>query len=270
MSSLVERRSRTAIVVLSVLLAVSLAPLAKAQDLAQNPDSSIPEAVQSQPPDIQAGIRPTPEDIGDALMTHQRYQAAIEAYQKASPSSPAVWNKMGIAYQLMFSLTDASRCYKAALKLNPDNVHALNNLGTVYDSLREFSEAEHIYRKALRLDPDSAILLKNLGTNLVSQHKYEQGWEVYKAALARDPHIFDKSPTLHVENPGTVQERGAMNYYMAKGCARAGQNDRAIDFLRRSLNDGFANPKKIQTDSEFAVLHGNPAFEQLLAADRNP
>jgi Tfp pilus assembly protein PilF len=177
---------------------------------------------------------------------------------------------MGIAYQLMFSLTDASRCYKASLKLNPINVHALNNLGTVYDSLREFSEAERIYRKALRLDPDSAILLKNLGTNLVSQHKYEQGWEIYKAALTRDPHIFDKSPALHVENPGTVQERGAMNYYMAKGCARAGQNDRAIDFLRRSLNDGFANPKKIQTDTEFATLHGNPAFEQLLSVDRNP
>jgi hypothetical protein len=92
MCSLFERRSRTAIVVFSVLLAASLARFAQAQDLtqnlAQNPDSSIPEAVQSQPPDIQPGFRPTQEDIGDALMTHQRYQAAIEAYQKASLSSP--------------------------------------------------------------------------------------------------------------------------------------------------------------------------------------
>jgi tetratricopeptide (TPR) repeat protein len=126
-----------------------------------------------------------------------------------------------------------------------------------------------MYRKALRLDPDSAVILKNLGTNLLAQHKYDQGWESYKTALVRDPHIFDNRVIPHVDHPGTVQERGAMNYYMAKGCARAGQSDRAIDFLRRSLNDGFTSPKKIQADSEFAVLHGNPAFDQLLAADRN-
>jgi Tfp pilus assembly protein PilF len=262
-----ESRLLTAIAVFALLVAGPAAPFTQAQG--QDPNPSPPETVQPQPPAIEAGLKPTPEDVGDALMAHQRYQAAIEAYQKASESA-GVWNKMGIAYQLMFSLADASRCYKGSLKLNPNNVHALNNLGTVYDSLRQFSSAERMYRKALRLDPDSAVLLKNLGTTLLSQHKYEQGWETYKTALARDPHIFDNRTSLHVEHPGTVEERGAMNYYMAKGCALAGQNDRAIDFLRRALNDGFANPKKIQADNEFAVLHGNPAFEQLLVAERNP
>jgi cytochrome c-type biogenesis protein CcmH/NrfG len=51
--------------------------------------------------------QPTPEQLGDALMAHQRYQAAIEAYKKAPRTEPAVWNKLGIAYQLMFDLTDA-------------------------------------------------------------------------------------------------------------------------------------------------------------------
>jgi Tfp pilus assembly protein PilF len=268
MRRLDESRLLTEIAVFALLVACTRAPFAQTQD--QNPNPSSAETAEPPTPAIELGFRPTSEDVGDAFMARQRYQAAVEAYQKASPGSPGVLNKMGIAYQLMFSLVDASRCYKASLKLNPNNAHALNNLGTVYDSLRQFSSAERMYRKALRLDPDSAVLHKNLGTNLLSQHKYEQGWESYKTALARDPHIFDNRISLHVENPGTVQERGAMNYYMAKGCARAGQNDRAIDFLRRALNDGFANPKKIQGDNEFAVLHGNPAFEQLLAAERNP
>jgi hypothetical protein len=56
-----------------------------------------------------------------------------------------------------------------------------------------------------------------------------------------------------------------MNYYMAKGCARGGLNDRAIEYLRSALNEGFANAKKIQEDSEFAGLRGVPAFEELLA-----
>jgi hypothetical protein len=45
-------------------------------------------------------------------------------------------------------------------------------------------------------------------------------------------------------------------------------NDCAIDYLRMALNEGFTNPKKIEADSEFASLRGIPAFDQLLAAQR--
>jgi hypothetical protein len=57
-----------------------------------------------------------------------------------------------------------------------------------------------------------------------------------------------------------------MNFYMAKGCVRAGMNDRAIEYLRMALNEGFTSPKKIIADSEFAALRDVPAFQQLLAA----
>ncbi len=71
---------------------------------------------QAVPPATPPGPRldATPEQIGDSLMAHQRYQAAIrEQYKKASPHSSDVWNKMGVAYQLMFNLDDAARCYEA-------------------------------------------------------------------------------------------------------------------------------------------------------------
>ena len=57
-----------------------------------------------------------------------------------------------------------------------------------------------------------------------------------------------------------------MNYFMARGCVRAGMNDCAIDHLRRALNEGFTNVKKIGADTEFAGLRGLPAYDQLLAA----
>jgi pentatricopeptide repeat protein len=60
-----------------------------------------------------------------------------------------------------------------------------------------------------------------------------------------------------------------MNYFMAKGCLRAGMTERAIEYLRKALNEGFTNPKKIVADSEFAGLRGVPAFEQLLASQIN-
>jgi tetratricopeptide (TPR) repeat protein len=211
---------------------------------------------------------PTPEEVGDSLMSHQRYQAAIESYKKAGRGSADVWNKMGIAYQLMFNLEEASHCYQTSLKLDPRNARVLNNLGTIYDSLKEYSNAERMYHKALKLDPRSAMIYKNLGTNLLAQHKYKKGWEVYKTALEIDPHIFQNNASPRVQNPASVEERGAMNYYMAKGCVRAGMNDCAIEYLRMALNEGFTSPKKIQADIEFAALRGVPAFEQLLAAQK--
>ena len=207
----------------------------------------------------------TPEEQGDVLMAQQRYQAGIEAYKKVAQRSADVWNKMGIGYQLMFNREEASHCYQTSLRLKPKNARVMNNLGTIFDSEKEFGNAERLYHKALKLEPDSALIYKNLGTNLLAQHHYKKGWEAYKRALEIDPSIFKNNSSPRVENPASVQERGAMNYYMAKGCVRAGMNDCAIDYLRMALNEGFTSPKKIEADGEFAGLKGVPAFRELLA-----
>lgn len=215
---------------------------------------------------VNPAAQPTPEQLGDALMAHQRYQAAIEAYKKAPTTDPAVWNKMGIAYQLMFNPTEAMHCYTTSHKLDAKNSNVLNNLGTVYDALKQYHNAEKMYRKALKLDPGSALIMKNLGTNLLSQHKYAKGWQEYQAAIKADPRIFDNTTRPRVENPASISDRGAMNYYLAKGCVRAGMPERAIEYLRMALNEGYTNPRKINADNEFATLRGVPAFEALLAA----
>jgi len=233
---------------------------------AQGAGAVAPAAPQTQPAVNPAQFQPTAEELGDSLMMHQRYQAAIEAYKKGPRGDAGLWNKLGIAYQMMFNMDQATRCYQASLKIDPKNTHVLNNLATVYDSLKQYGQAERLYRRALKIEPQSALIEKNLGTNLLSQRKYKKGWDAYKAALVIDPLVFEQTGSPRVDNPASVQERGAMNYYMAKGCVRAGHNDQAIEYLRMALNEGFTNPKKIIADVEFAGLRGIPAFEQLLAA----
>ena len=57
--------------------------------LSQAPDSQSPVPPADPSPQQMTIIpapprpQPTPEQLGDALMAHQRYQAAIEAYKKA-------------------------------------------------------------------------------------------------------------------------------------------------------------------------------------------
>ncbi len=233
-----------------------------AQAGGQSQPPAAPPAPETATP---ARIPPTAEQLGDSLGARQRYQAAIAAYSKAPEMTAAIWNKMGIAYQMMFNSKDATRCYKQSLQLDPRNPQVLNNLGTVYASLKEYGQADRFYRKALKFDPQNALVLKNLGTNLLAEHKYDKGREAYQQALAVDPEIFSNRDTPSVDDPTSIQERGAMNYYMAEGCARAGYADCALQYLRMALDEGFTTRKKVANDVEFASLRSNPAFKQLLA-----
>ena len=245
-------------------------PSSTVQPATQPPTPTLPAsppAASAMPP----GPPPTPEELADALYAHKRYQAAIAAYSSIAHPSPEVWNKMGIAYQLMFNNDDAIHCYKASLKLDPRNAQVLNNLATVYDSLKQYQDAERYYRKALKIDPESALTLRNLGSNLLTQHKNKKGWQAYREALAIDPQIFQPhSGGVTVQNAASAQERGAMHYYMARGCVSSGNPECAIQNLRLAINEGYTNPKKLATDSSFASLQELPAFQKMIAAQSSP
>ena len=258
-----KRRLLLTVGLMSVLAAGAHFLSAQAQGPA--PEASAGAAIALQP---SPATPPSHEELGDTLAVHRRYQAAIGEYSKAPPSA-AVWNKMGIAYQMMFNSKDATRCYRESLKLNSRNSQVLNNLATIYDSLKEYGTAEHLYRKALKADPHSPLILKNLGTNLLAQHKYNRGWAEYQKALAIDPQVFADRSSPQVQNPSSIAERGAMNYYLALGCARAGQTECALQYLRMALDEGFTSPKKVATDEEFASLRENPGFKEMLAAQQS-
>lgn len=259
-----------------VLPLAAVLTLVPALGNAQTPDAApLPNAMASAAApapimSVSTTLQSSPEEIGDALMGHQRYQAAIEAYKRVPAMRATTWNKMGVAYQLLFNDDAALRCYQRALKVDSKNAIAWNNIGSVYMEQRQYSTAVRAYRKAVSLDGTSALFHKNLGTAYLSQRKYKKGWQAYQAALADDPNIFNHSSGVRVQNPASLQDRGAMNYYLAKGCVRAGQIDRAIEYLRLALNEGFTTPKKVIADQEFAALRDLPEFHKLMAAQGMP
>lgn len=255
-----------------LLAAVALPVLGQA---AANQTAAAPTAVpaaQAAGAPAAAQTEPLPnathEDIGDSLEARQHYQAAIAAYAQDPHPSAAVWNKMGIAYQMMFNLKAATRCYKESLRLDEKNAMVYNNLGTVYDSMKNYSAAEKMYHKALKIAPKSPMILKNLGTNLLEQHKYSKGWRAYEAAMRLDPEIFEDHNNPTVANPTSIKERGAMNYFMARGCVRMGQVDCAMQYLRMAISEGYTTIKKVSKDADFASLRDNPAFKQLMAEEQ--
>ncbi len=208
-----------------------------------------------------------PETLGDLMMIHQRYLAAIEAYQRAPKDSAVVWNKLGIAYQHMYALDIAKLQYEKALALNPKYPEALNNLGTVYYGQQDYHRAEKYYQKAIRLKPDSASFFSNLGTAYFADRNYKKGLEAYRKAFSLDPEVFFGDPTQHVAEMGPIDEQITLNYAMAQLYAQAGMVDQAIRCLRMAIIDGFNDDKKLMEDKAFAALRLTPQFHLLMTEE---
>jgi tetratricopeptide (TPR) repeat protein len=224
------------------------------------------QAVTGNQPETQVVL--SPELRGDLAMARAQYLAAIEAYREAPPGSAQVWNKIGMAYHHLFAMDEAKRNYLQALRLEPKYPEALNNLGAVYYAKGDLRKAEKYYSRALDLDPKSAAIYSNLGTAYFADRKVSRGIAAYRTAFALDPRIFEGSSPQLVTEELSVRARAQQDFCLAKLFAQAGHYDRAIDYLRRALNEGFDDRKKILEDQTLASLREQPAFSQLMSEEK--
>jgi tetratricopeptide (TPR) repeat protein len=209
-----------------------------------------------------------PELQGDLLVARQRYLEAIAAYRRVSPESALVVNKIGVAYHHMFDLADAKKCYLRAIKLRPDYPEALNNLGSIYQAEKNYHAAQRFYRKAIKLSPNSPLFYSNLGTSYFFQGNAKKGAEAYRQAFAIDPHVFETGNAARIEQASSTRDLAIVNYTLAKTYAQAGDNQRALAYLRKALNQGFNDKKRLLGDREFASVRDTPEFLQLISSER--
>jgi len=210
----------------------------------------------------------TAEQRGDIMMARKMYREAVEVYKEGPRDSAVIWNKIGIAYHQMLQVDEAKKNYEKALKLNPKYSEAINNLGTIYYSKRSFRKAISQYDKALKLSPNSASIYSNLGTAQFARKKYKEASESYQKALALDPEVFEHRSsygTLLLER--TVAEKAKFHYYLAKTYANAGNTERAIQYIRMALEEGFKERQKLMEEPEFAKLRETAEFKELMASE---
>lgn len=210
----------------------------------------------------------SPEKRGDILMARKMYREAVETYKEVQPDSALMQNKIGIAYHQMLKLDIAKRYYERAIKIDAKYAEAINNLGTVYYSRKSYLRSIRFYRRALKLSPNSASVYSNLGTAYFARKNYKKASESYKQALSLDPEVFEHRSTWGVLlQERSVEERAKFHYYLAKTYAQAGMYDRALLYIRKALEEGFTERKKLMEDPEFVSLRKLPEFQELLAME---
>jgi tetratricopeptide (TPR) repeat protein len=220
------------------------------------------------PAQIPSRERVNPETRGDIYMARKMYREAVEAYKESPKVDPVVLNKTGIAYHQMQELNTAKKYYEQAIRTKPDYAEAINNLGTVYYAAKSYRRAIGQYKKALRYSPESASIYSNLGTAYFARKNYKEASAVYEKALSLDPNVFENRSTTGVLlQERSVEERAKFHYYLSKTYAKAGNNDRALEYMRKCIEEGFKDRKKFQQDPEFARLRDLTEFKELLALE---
>jgi tetratricopeptide (TPR) repeat protein len=212
----------------------------------------------------------TPELRGDIFMARKMYREAIEKYREM-PESAIVDNKIGIAFHQMMQLSLAKKNYERALHLNPSYAEAMNNLGTIYYAAKNYNHAISWYKKSVKKSGASAAIYANMGAAYFAKKDYKHASLYYGEALRLDPDVFEHHSgfgTLLQER--TVTEMALFHLYLAKTYAKAGSQDRALQCLRKALEEGIKDRAKIPDMPEFSALKKTEAFQQLLAENPKP
>jgi tetratricopeptide (TPR) repeat protein len=147
-------------------------------------------------------------------------------------------------------------------------MEAINNLGTIYYARKSYRRAISYYSRALKVapdDPKSASIYSNLGTAYFARKNYAEATKAYETALRLDPEVFEHHGNFgSMLEERSVEERAKYHFYIARLYAKSGRAELAIQYLRKSLEEGFKEKKKLEDEPDFASLRDLPEFKKLL------
>jgi tetratricopeptide (TPR) repeat protein len=235
---------------------------------AQGEQLARPPATPGQAHETPASTRPLSfEERADIFMARKSYEDAVNYYFRALKQThmtdAIVWNKLGIAYQQLQNYSASRKAYNQAIHHRRDYTEPMNNIGTTYFMEKKYGKSVKYYLKALKLSPDSASYHLNLGTSLMHMKKYKESVEEYRTALSLDPNIFTQRSAFGT----TIEARGTdpeYYFYLGKVFASLGRAEEAVRSLRRALEDGFKDRKRILDDPDFMKISQNPAYVDLM------
>ena len=254
---------------LGSLTQIMLAPVMLQCQVPAAPSSSLLDGARlSKPvvPEVKTVL--TPEARGDVFMARKMYREAIDSYRQGPANSALTWNKIGIAYHQLTQLDAARKNYEHALKLDPKYSEAMNNLGAIYYAQKKYRAAINRYNSALKLKPDTASYYSNLGTAFFARKDYKKAALAYQTAVRLDPDIFENHGTFGTTlQERSVEEFAKFHYYLARTYAKAGQNDRALLYIRKSLEEGFKDRKLFMEEPEFTNLRTTQEFKDLMTLE---
>ncbi len=150
---------------------------------------------------------------GNLLLAEQRYQKALELFQKAEREGgeqPLLHLRIAHAYLQLNKLQDAERAVRKELIISNEEVNAHHTLGVILSSQMRYEEAVDAFMDAIGLMYFFPAAHYHLGEALLKLEEYEKAAEAFDVTLRLAPglnaarqqlvHIYED----HLQQPGAA------------------------------------------------------------------
>lgn len=108
----------------------------------------------------------------------------------------------------------------------------------------------------------------NLGTAYFARRMEKEAMVEYQTALSIDADVFERRGGYGVLlEERSVEDRAKYHYALAKLYANSERTDLVYQYLRKALEEGFKDKKKLQQEPAFAALRETEEFKALLALE---
>jgi len=149
---------------------------------------------------------------------------------------------------------------------HPLTIQATNNLASLYADEGRYADAEPLFREALERkrrvfgaeNPTTLTGINNLLIVVVSQGKYAEAETLFLDLLEQQRRVLGED---HADTAGTLYNLACVN-------ARIGRRARSLDWLGQAVAHGYADTDTMTRDPDLTSLHGDPAFDAIVARAR--
>jgi tetratricopeptide (TPR) repeat protein len=227
-------------------------------------------------------------NLGSVLLVRGELDAAISHYLSALQIDPfyvEAHNNLGSALAKQGRFADAVRHFREAIRLKSDYIDARNNLenmllrrnkiaeeirrlenelaqnpkdsstnydlGNLYKDWGDLNAAFESYHKAVSLEPDFVEAINNMGIICALKGDYRKARLYFKESMLKKP----DTPRAY--------------YLMASTYARQNQIDKAVGWLRQSVDKGFDNWEFLKNDPNLENIRLTSYFKNLVSLTEN-
>ena len=193
---------------------------------------------------------------GYAMSLSKRFADAEKEFEIALRLNPRLFEAYYYYARTCFlqgKFEQAAKLYEEASAINPEDYQAKFLLRSVYRALNQPEKVTETLREGLRraerhleLHPDDLRALYLGAGALVGLGQRDRGFEWANRVLAIAP-----------DDPGAL-------YNIACLYSLAGDNEKAIETLEKSLASGFAQKEWIEHDTDLGPIRSHPRYNALL------
>lgn len=184
------------------------------------------------------------------LFIEKKEQEALHEFNKLikTDQRPSyLHSELGKYYFEFEQYDNAIKSFETALELDPENRDALFNIARTFRRTKNYEKALEVYNKLLTLDPKNWGAWNDVGIAYTEVKDYKKAKEIYIKLLDQNP-------------------KNSEIYFYNLACLSALQNKKseAIEYLEKSLINGYDDYDHLTKDTDLDSLREMPEYKKLL------